>query len=325
MSHSIDPKSSSPLRASTAWAEMDTGKVTTNPLLAPKELFGEQQAQLLLSSGSNAGQVFTLDPSLGEHTVGRGQGTQVTVEDVETSRYHCKIVVAEIEGERRYVLEDTGSKNGTFVNGALIEGKYVLTPGDRIYVGPNIVLRFSFVDDEEQQLARQLYETSTRDALTKAYNRRYFIERITSELAFAQRHKSRLAVVMFDLDHFKEVNDSHGHLAGDAVLRAVAASVQKLIRAEDVFARYGGEEFVLLVRGISHESVHLVADRVRTTVERLSIPSNGLTLSVTISVGVSSLDEMPPQTTIEALINLADERLYRAKEGGRNRVCSKSD
>lgn len=324
MSHSIGPKSSGPLRASTAWAEMDTGQVTINPLFAPKELFGEQQAQLLLSSGSNAGQVFTLDPSLGEHIIGRGQGTQVTVEDVETSRHHCKIVVAAIEGETRYVLEDAGSKNGTFVNGERIQGKYVLTPGDRIYVGPNIVLRFSLVDNEEQQLARQLYETSTRDALTKAYNRRYFMERIASELAFAQRHKSRLAVIMLDLDHFKEVNDTHGHLAGDTVLRAVAASVQKLIRTEDVFARYGGEEFVLLVRGISHENVHLVAERVRTTVERLAIPSNGVALSVTVSLGVSSLDEMPPETTIEAMMTLADERLYRAKEGGRNRVDSTS-
>ena len=250
---------------------------------------------------------------------------QITVEDVETSRFHCKIVVREIEGEKRYVLEDTRSKNGTFVNGAQIEGPHELTPGDRIYVGPNIVLRFSLVDSEEQQLARQLYETSTRDALTKAYNRRYLMERITSELAFAQRHKSRLSVVMFDLDRFKEVNDTHGHLAGDAVLRAVANAVQKLIRAEDVFARYGGEEFVLLVRGISPANVHLVAERVRKTVERLPIPFEGGHLGVTISVGVSVLDEMPAQTTIEALLNLADERLYRAKDEGRNRVRSTND
>ena len=186
-----------------------------------------------------------------------------------------------------------------------------------------MILRFSLVDEAEESLARQLYETSTRDALTRVYNRRYFLERFTSELAFAQRHGTRLSVVLFDMDRFKSINDTYGHMAGDDVLRSVSTCVGKLIRAEDVFARYGGEEFVLLVRGISHDNVDLLAERVRAAVERLTVAVAGKDLGVTISSGVASLSEFPADIACETLIALADERLYRAKQQGRNRVCSR--
>ncbi|MEO8878664.1 MAG: GGDEF domain-containing protein [Polyangiaceae bacterium] len=305
------------------WAEMDTGNVQPQPTQAPRELLGGQRVQLLLLSSTNAGQVFTIEPSQIETILGRGRSAHVCIEDVEASREHCKISIRDIEGSKHYVLEDLGSKNGTYLNAEKIDGETELRSGDRVHLGPNLVLRFSLVDETEESLARQLYETSTRDALTRAYNRRYFIERLTSELAFAQRHQTRLSVVLFDIDRFKIVNDTHGHMAGDAVIRGVSACVARLIRTEDVFARYGGEEFVLMVRGISHDNVDLLAGRVRSAIERLSISFAHLELHVTVSIGVASLSEFPTTIATEPMIALSDERLYRAKQGGRNRVVSR--
>ncbi|MEO7111258.1 MAG: GGDEF domain-containing protein [Polyangiaceae bacterium] len=326
MSHSIEPKSGNSIRP-PGWAEMDTGNVSPHPSKAPSELFSNPRAQLLLLNGTNAGQVFTVEPEQIETVIGRGRTAQVCVEDIEASREHCKITILEVikhaGASKRYVLADLESKNGTYVNGHVITTPTDLAPGDRIQLGPNLILRFSLVDETEETLARQLYETSTRDALTQSYNRRYFLERLTSELAFAQRHKSKLAVLLFDLDRFKSVNDTYGHMAGDEVLRSVSACVGRLVRTEDVFARYGGEEFVLLIRGISHDNVDLLADRVRRAVERNNVSVSGHDLVVTISVGVASVSELPDGATSDTLITLADERLYRAKQDGRNRVCSR--
>ena len=274
------------------------------------------RALLTVLTGLNAGQVFTLD--VDETTIGRGREVQVRVEDVGISRAHSRIVRT-MDG--RFVLEDLGSTNGTFLGGERIE-RGELHSGDRLQVGSNVVLRFAILDEAEEQLAHQLYEASTKDALTKVYNRKYFVERLTSEVAYAHRHKSALSVILFDLDHFKKANDTHGHLAGDVVLRVVAGQVQRTIRTEDVLARYGGEEFVILVRGIPHPNVAHFGERVRKAVERLTIPWEQLQMKATISIGVSSLSELTDTATGEAVLHLADERLYKAKSGGRNRVVA---
>jgi diguanylate cyclase (GGDEF)-like protein len=160
-----------------------------------------------------------------------------------------------------------------------------------------------------------------RDTLTRAHNRRYLVERLASELAYARRHKTPLALILFDIDHFKRVNDTYGHLAGDEVLREVAALISRLIRTEDVFARYGGEEFVVLARGIEHENAVRFAERIRSAVHRLEVAQEKGVLQVTISAGVSSIAEIPDANrSPDTLFRLADERLYRAKSGGRNRV-----
>jgi len=218
----------------------------------------------------------------------------------------------------RYILEDLGSANGVFVNGRKVE-HVELVDSDRVQVGARLVLRFGYLSADEEALARKLYEGSTRDALTGLYNRRYAGERLAAEVAHAQRHGTLFGLVLFDIDHFKGVNDSFGHQAGDGVLRVVAAQVQKAIRTEDVLARYGGDEFVVLVRGIEHDRVGMLAERIRRGVERLSMPWDSKAIRTSVSVGVASLSECGPPP--EALMKLADERLYRAKTGGRNRVC----
>ena len=265
--------------------------------------------------GLNEGQVVALDRA--ETFIGRGRDAHVGVDDAGISRRHARIV--RLVGPR-YVIEDLHSANGVFVNGRKIE-HVELVDGDRIQVGARLVLRFGFLSADEEALAHKLYEGSTRDALTGLYNRRYAGERLVAEVAHAQRHGTLFGLVLFDIDHFKRVNDAFGHQAGDGVLRVVAAQVQKAIRTEDVLARYGGEEFVVLVRGVEHDKVAMLAERIRRGVERLSMPCESKTIRTSVSIGVASLTECGPKATAEALMKLADERLYRAKTGGRNRVC----
>jgi diguanylate cyclase (GGDEF)-like protein len=296
--------------------DMPTYKGTQQVVVAPPSVASPpNKALLTVIAGLNAGQVFALDRD--ETFIGRGRSAGARIDDVGISRRHARIV--RMEG-RRYVLEDLGSTNGVFVNGQKLE-RVDLAEGDRVQIGPAVVLRFGFIAADEEALARKLYDDSTRDGLTRLYNRKYAGERLSAEVAYALRHETRLSLVMFDLDHFKRVNDSFGHPAGDVVLRVVAAQVQKAIRAEDVLARYGGEEFVVLVRGVEHRGAGVLAERVRSGVERLSIPWESRTLKMTVSVGVASLSECAPNATVDALVGLADERLYKAKTSGRNRVC----
>ena len=157
------------------------------------------------------------------------------------------------------------------------------------------------------------------DALTGAYNRKHFAERLTSELAYAKRHKTPLSLLMFDLDHFKRINDTLGHLGGDHVLRSVAALVKKTLRAEDVFARYGGEEFAIIARGIDVEKAFLFGERVRAIIEMARLEFNKTPIPVTVSVGAASL-VCCTDPSADGLVAKADERLYAAKRGGRNRT-----
>ena len=295
--------------------ERPTQRGTQAYIATPVVVAPPDRPLLTVLLGLNAGQVFTLDRD--ETIIGRGRDARVGIDDVGISRRHARIVRTDA---RRYILEDLGSTNGTFVNGRKVQ-RVELASGDRVQAGPALVLRFRLIAADEEALAHKLYEGSTRDALTGLYNRKYAGERLAAEVAYAHRHGTLLSLVLFDLDYFKRVNDSFGHLAGDGVLRVVAGQVQKTIRAEDVLARYGGEEFVVLVRGIEHKSVGVLADRIRGGVERLSIPWESRTLKTTVSVGVASLSECGPKATVEALVALADERLYKAKAGGRNRVC----
>lgn len=277
---------------------------------------GKDRATLSVMSGISAGQVFALDGT--EHVLGRGTEADVWIDDVGCSRRHARIRCG---SDGRYMLEDLGSTNGTFVNGSRIEACEV-RPGDRIQIGPNVTLRFQITDDAEEELQRRLYEASTRDPLTRAYNRKYFGERLMAEVAYSRRHRIKLAVLMIDLDDFKAKNDTYGHLAGDLVLRLVAAQMQRLIRVEDLLARYGGEEFVVLARTTGKTDAARLGERIRESVSQLEIPvTRERSIRTTVSIGVAALPDVPDGGPNE-LLALADARLYRAKAEGKNRVCA---
>src|SRR5205085_10444895 len=139
-------------------------------------------------------------------------------------------------------VEDLQSRNGTFVNGTRITVVVELKDGDKIQLGRASVLRFGFHDDLDESFHENLLSSALRDGLTKLFNKRYLMDRLDSELKFALRHQTTLSLLLLDLDHFKKINDTRGHLAGDMVLANVAGNLAKAVRNEDVVARYGGEE-----------------------------------------------------------------------------------
>jgi two-component system cell cycle response regulator len=304
------------------WEDEEASTRTTDAAIAVAPLASAAlqgtRAVLTVVSGPSTGRMFSVAVGGEETVIGRGKEAQVRIDDAGASRAHARVIQVAAGG---YVVEDLSSTNGTFVDGERIE-RAELESGDRISIGPNVVVSFAIVAAQAEHVARQLYESSVRDPLTRTYNRRYLVERLASEFAYARRHKTQLSLIILDLDHFKRVNDTHGHLAGDEVLRDVAALVQRLVRAEDVFARFGGEEFVLLLRGIEHANVGRFAERVRASVERLEMPYEAASLRVTVSLGYASTVELPDaQLDAQSLLRLADERLYEAKTAGRNQVC----
>jgi diguanylate cyclase (GGDEF)-like protein len=304
------------------WSDEEVSTRTTDAAIAVVPPVGplkhSTRAVVTVVSGPSTGRVFSLDPGADEMVLGRAKEAHVRIDDAGASRTHARIFATD-DG---YAIEDMGSTNGTFVDGRRID-RATLRSGDRIHIGPSVVLSFAIVDAQAERVQQQIYESSVRDPLTRAYNRRYLVERLASEVAYARRHATHLALILFDLDHFKRVNDTHGHLVGDDVLREVSALVQRLVRVEDVFARFGGEEFVVIVRGIEHANIARFAERLRAAVERLEIPADAaVILRATISVGFVSIDELADaDRTADGLMRVADERLYRAKTGGRNRTC----
>jgi two-component system, cell cycle response regulator len=268
---------------------------------------------LTILTGSAAG--FLHKVSKGAAVIGRATNAEVRVDDDGISRTHARL---RAETDRAWV-EDMGSRNGTFVNGIRITTPTELREGDKIQVGRGTVIRFGFQDDLDESFHENLLSSALRDSLTKLFNKRYFLDRLDAELKFAQRHRTAVSLLLLDLDHFKKVNDTLGHLAGDAVLAAVAAALSNAVRNEDVVARYGGEELAIILRAISFEAAIGTADRLRKLVEGAAIPFDGKDLRVTVSIGVAEYPSTPAKQ-IDELIEAADKALYRAKNAGRNRV-----
>lgn len=167
-----------------------------------------------------------------------------------------------------------------------------------------------------------LYRKSTTDALTNTYNRRHFEELARHEIAIGLRYKKSLAIILCDVDYFKNVNDTYGHPCGDIVLSEVAFSIKSIIRESDIFARIGGEEFAILLPESDGETAYNVAEKIRSTIEQKQILCCKNTISITMSFGLSLLDATGNEPRcLEDLLVAADEKLYHAKKQGRNRIA----
>jgi two-component system cell cycle response regulator len=174
---------------------------------------------------------------------------------------------------------------------------------------------------DNARLSQRLHEMSTRDGLTRQLNHRAIYERLTEELERARRYRYPLSVILCDMDHFKEVNDTYGHLAGDAVLREGAEVLRGSLRTGDLLGRYGGEEFLAVLPQIELDAAHAAAERLRLSLEGLPVKlPSGAEARITASFGVASLDELGSSATSDLLVSLADRRLYDAKAAGRNCV-----
>jgi diguanylate cyclase (GGDEF)-like protein len=279
---------------------------------------GERHDYAILTqmTGLEVGRIF----GLGRTDVSFGRDATCThvFDDASLSRVHARVTC--VGGEHH--IEDAGSRNGVFVNDERVV-RAALHLGDRVRLGSAVTLRFQMVTEQEHQALVRVFESSVKDGLTGVWNRRYLDERLQGELAFALRHGTALAVVLVDIDHFKKVNDTYGHLVGDTVLRVTAEKLRSTIRIEDVLARYGGEEFLVLARDLDLARGVQLAERLRATAERHPAVFDGTSIRRTISAGVATVDCCGEDRSAQCLLRLADDRLYRAKAGGRNRVCGK--
>lgn len=273
------------------------------------------RAYLIVLAGGNVGEMYRVEE--GETFLGRGQNATIRLNDDGISRRHARLV--QVGGE--VLIEDLESANGTLVNGLQVR-QQALRDGDKIRLGSTTILKFTYNDQLDESFQQQMYEAALRDGLTKAFNKKHFLDRLEMEIAFAKRHATYLSLVMFDVDHFKNVNDTYGHLAGDSVLVKLAKLASATVRTEDLFARYGGEEFAVLCRGVPLPNAGILGERLRAMVETTPFEHDGLRLPVTISVGVASHPEQAIDTGAQ-LIAAADEALYQAKRTGRNRVLLK--
>ena len=267
-------------------------------------------ACLVVIYGLDLGKKFNLDrPSL---IIGRSSKADIQIDQESVSRNHCKI----INTGKTIMLRDLGSTNGTYINDELVD-EYVLRDGDFIKIG-RCIFKFLSGSNIENAYHEEIYRLTTIDGLTQIYNKRYFLETIEREMGRAQRYRRDLSLIMFDIDHFKKINDTYGHLAGDYVLKQLAAVIKSRIRREDILSRYGGEEFSIILPEIDTYNAMQFAEKIRRLTEKSVFRFEDTEIPVTISIGVTSLT--PDTTDPTEFVKHADEKLYEAKEQGRNRV-----
>lgn len=291
----------------------ESTQIVRSPVGPPAVRSSVRRPYLVLAADEGRPSAFW--PLDATKTVGRDATAEIRIELEGVSRQHVRVVV---DGDR-LVVQDLRSRNGVFVNGARVDSARV-ADGDTLQLG-SALLRVVFRDSVDDAAFNALQESARRDALTGAYNRRYLDERLAGEFAFAQRHQTLVSIILFDVDHFKRVNDTFGHLAGDAVLRQLGAHMLRQVRVEDVLARYGGEELVVVCRDTDGTRAGVLAERIRVTVEGLPILHQEHSIAVTISGGVTS-GPRPNDTSASSLLQRADEALYAAKRGGRNRIVA---
>ncbi len=271
-------------------------------------------AYLVVLSGSAIGSMFKLsDNSL---LIGRSDHADIQLDDPGVSRSHARI---RQQAGGTVHIEDLASTNGTWINNERIRA-HDLRDGDQIRIGSISILKFGYHNSLEERFQQQLYDSVTRDALTGAYNKRMFTDQLDKAFSHAVRHNTPLSLAVLDLDHFKQINDTHGHPAGDAVLEQFGALMRQAVRNEDLFCRVGGEEFAVIMRECPAEYAPVAAERFRAAVEAHRFRHGRTPIPVTVSVGVTTL-EVGRHPTPAALYEEADQALYRAKRGGRNRVC----
>ena len=249
-----------------------------------------------------------------QYIVGRDSDAGLVVSRSSVSRSHARLFV---DDDGNWWVEDLNSTNGTFVNEARIRAQQ-LNDSDQVRFG-DAIYKFLAGSNIESAYHEAIHNMAIQDGMTGIHNKRFFMEFLEREIAVASRHGHPLTLVMFDVDHFKKVNDSYGHLAGDAVLKDLAQRIRPRIRREDLFARYGGEEFACVLPSTPLPGGIVFADQLRGLVEVRPCVFEDKSIPFTISLGVTTLHR---ETGVDpaALIKRADDNLYAAKRGGRNRV-----
>ncbi|MFO0750204.1 MAG: GGDEF domain-containing protein [Myxococcota bacterium] len=262
--------------------------------------------------GGNIGKKYDL--AVGVTTLGRDPLATIVLDVDNVSRSHARI---EVKAGETWV-HDLGSTNGTFVNEQPVQ-RAPLRSGDLLKIG-DVIFKFLAGQNVEAAYHEEIYRMTIRDGLTSVANVRYLNEFLEREVARSRRHGRELALILFDIDHFKKINDTLGHLTGDYVLRELARLIDGRVRRDELFARYGGEEFCLVLPETTRDGAIAYAEIVRKSVEEHHFHYDGHDVPVTVSVGVTMFT--PEMTKALDLVRAADEALYRAKRNGRNRIES---
>lgn len=272
----------------------------------------DKPACFLVVGGDLNGTLFDLKD--GQNVVGRNPDCEIPLDFGGISRKHFAVMVDHLNA----VIKDLGSSNGTFVNNSKIEGATKLKKGDMVKIG-TVALKYLPKGDTERLTYDKLHEEANTDGLTKCYNKTYFNNALDTEVKKSKVTGSPLSLIIFDLDHFKKLNDNYGHDAGDYVLKELAGVLRAGgVRQGDVFARYGGEEFVVLLPQTNLKQAFEIAERLRKLVEKHHFVYEGQRLPVTASIGVA--DYRQGVNTGTDLFKRADEAVYKSKDGGRNQV-----
>jgi len=273
----------------------------------------DMAAALVVIYGMDLGRKFDLNRP--ETVIGRSSKADIQVDQESISRNHAAL--ANKGGQ--ISIRDMGSTNGTYVNDELVTADFQLRNGDLVKIGRTI---FKFIGGGNIEAAYhdEIYKLTTMDGLTQISNRRYFEEALEREISRCNRYAREMSLVLIDIDHFKQVNDSYGHLAGDAVLKVLASAIKARIRKEDVFARYGGEEFALLLPEVDLKGGAAMAEKARKLVEAQKFEFDNQRIPITISAGVAALTST--QREPADVVRAADAKLYEAKSTGRNKVSA---
>ena len=246
--------------------------------------------------------------------VGRSPSADICVPEVSSlSRQHARF---SYQG-KGVVLEDLESRNGTYVNDRRLRQKVTLRSGDCLQVG---AVHFKFLQerDVENSYHEAIHELVVRDGLTQISNKRDFNETAGREFARARRYGRSLVLILFDVDHFKKINDLHGHLCGDFTLKQIVQLTKPLVRSEQMLARVGGEEFAILSPETRAEGAQILADRLRLGIASHNFTYSNASFQATCSFGIAEID--PEMKSPHDLFEAADQALYRSKKAGRNTV-----
>jgi two-component system cell cycle response regulator len=266
---------------------------------------------LVAIHGPQLGKKFILEDE--EFTIGRDVKNNIVVDLDNVSRRHAKITTR----QGRSFLVDLGSTNGTYLNDNEVLEEMPLRTGDYVKVGGSI-FKFLSGGNIETLYYEEIYQLTIVDGLTTIHNKRYFLEYLEREMGRCHRYGRPLSLLMFDIDFFKKINDTHGHLAGDYVLRELSLLIKQRIRREECFARYGGEEFAVVMPEAGPDNARRFSEKIRRMVEDHPFVFEEKKIEVTVSIGVA--DMMGDMTEPLQFIKVADANLYKAKKSGRNRV-----
>ncbi len=262
---------------------------------------------MLIYGGPELGKRFALD---GETLIGRDPGSTIPLDLFDVSRAHARLSPF----DSGWMIADLGSTNGTQVNGADIRGDFQLRNGDLIRVG-GAIFKYIAGGNVESLFHEEIYRLTIFDGLTGIANKRYFLDFLDREVARALRYGSRVSLALIDVDHFKRVNDAHGHPVGDAVLQRIAQVIARAVRREQLFARVGGEEMALVLPEVGAAEVEDFCEKVRRMIDNERFAFDDGNGRITISIGFASMDG---RSSREELVDAADQALYTAKNAGRN-------